>query len=422
MSKEKKTILIYDDERQRTNKFKGKLKKGLDKADQSDNFDVISLKDDEFQDAIEALQKRRIDFRKNKAVCLEGSPKDGREKIDDASIFIIDYDLLGSQVEESPTGYLTGEIIAYLVRCFSRCKMIVGLNQYGSNPFDLTLRGDPESFADLNLGENQLSNSDLWIGNWDGSRRGYRPWYWPNLSNSLDNFDEKVKKVKDNLDKPIYKIVGFDLELFQLLPHVIVQFIGQNTLKEPDQVTFRDFVTESWNGLNSKDTEKLKNSININDHILARIGAARISKWLESLVLPEQNILVDAPHLVSRYSSIITDDKKEIETWNKTAQLVEHGKLGLDTDLIEPFRFRNNCWVSRPVWFWDKLRECEAIKEVKDPWLSEKFNWVFCEDASRFYHRKDCKEFLADTVSPFTRRFAKGFKEVDYRPRFRFAL
>ena len=42
MNKEEKQILIYDDERQRTNKFKGKLKKGLDKADQSDNFDVVT--------------------------------------------------------------------------------------------------------------------------------------------------------------------------------------------------------------------------------------------------------------------------------------------------------------------------------------------------------------------------------------------
>ena len=418
----KKKILIYDDERQRTNKFKSKLKNALNKANQSDNFDVMSVKDDEFRDAIEALQKRRIEFRKNKAICLEGSPKDGGIKIDNASIFIIDYDLLGNQVEKSPTGYLTGEIIAYLVRCFSRCKLIVGLNQYGSNPFDLTLRGDPESFSDLNLGETQLSNPDLWRGDWGGSRRRYRPWSWPNLSNSLDNFDEKVKKVKDNLDKPIYKIVGFDLELFQLLPHVIIQFIGQNIEKEPDQVTFRDFVTESWNGLNFKDTEELENGVDINDHILARIGAARISKWLENLVLPEQNILVDAPHLISRYSSLITDDKEGIETWNETAQLVEFSKLKMKTDLIEPFRFRNNYWVSRPVWFWDKLRECEAIKEVSEPWLTEKSNWVFCEDASRFYHRKDSKEFLADTVSPFTRRFAKGFKGVDYRPRFRFAL
>ena len=418
----KKKILIYDDERQRTNKFKGKLKRGLDKADQSDNFDVISVKDDEFQDAIEALQKRRIEFRKNNAICLEESPEDGGEKIDEASIFIIDYDLLGSQVEQSPTGYLTGEIIAYLVRCFSRCKLIVGLNQYGSNPFDLTLRGDPESFADLNLGENQLSNPDLWRGAWGGSRRGCRPWSWPNLSKSLDNFDEQVKKVKDNLNKPIYKIVGFDLELFQLLPHVIAQFIGQNTRKEPDQVTFRDFVTRSWNGLNFKDTEKLENSIDLNDHILARVGAARISKWLENLVLPGQNILVDAPHLISRYSSLVTGDKEETTTWNETAQLIDFSMLEINTDLIEPFRFRNNYWVSRPVWFWDKLRESEAIREVKDPWFTENSNWVFCEDASRFYHRKDCKQFLADTVSPFTQRFAKGFNEVDYRPRFRFAL
>ena len=418
----KKKILIYDDERKRTNKFKRKLKNGLDKADQSGSYDVISLEHDEFQDAIEALQKRRIQFRENKAVCLAGNPKDNGEKIDDASIFIIDYDLLGSRVEKSPTGYLTGEIIAYLVRCFSHCKLVIGLNQYGSNPFDLTLRGNPESFADLNLGEDQLSNPDLWRGNWGGSRRGYRSWSWPNLSDSLHNFDEKVKEVKDNLDEPIYKIVGFDLELFQLLPHVIVQFIGKNAQKEPDQVTFRDFVIKSWNGLNRKDTEKLKNSIKTNDHILARIGAARISKWLENLVLPEQNILVDAPHLVSRYSSLITNANDEIGTWNKTAQLIEFSKLGMKTDLIEPYRFQKSYWISRSVWFWDKLRESEAIKEVKEPWLIEKSNWVFCEDASRFYDRQGCKEFLADTVSPFTRRFTKGFNGVDYRPRFRLSL
>ena len=77
----KKKILIYDDERQRTNKFKGKLKNGLDKADQSDNFDVISLKDDEFQDEIEALQKRRIKFRIKKKYALKRIPKTVRKRL-----------------------------------------------------------------------------------------------------------------------------------------------------------------------------------------------------------------------------------------------------------------------------------------------------------------------------------------------------
>ena len=328
------------------------------------------------------------------------------------AIFIIDYDLLKSQA----TKFLTGEIIAYIVRCFSKCKLIVGLNQYGHNSFDLTLRGHPESFADLNLGVDQLSNPDLWRGNWGGFRQRYRPWYWPNLLDALGNFDKKVKKVGENLKKPICEVLDFDRELFQLLPRAVTQFIGPIKGKEPAETTFQEFVMHSGNGLRPKDKDIS------DDKVLARIGAARISKWLERLVLPEQDFLVDAPHLVSRYPSLITDDEKKIKNWNRTAQLVACDELGLNTDLIEPYRFKKDYWVSRPVWFWDRLREDESIKEVREPWLTVKPNWVFCEDASRFYNRQECREFFADIDSPFTRRFVKDFKKVDYRPRVRFSL
>ena len=425
MNKEKK-ILIYDDEQGRTEGFKGKLEDGLDAADQRGNFDVVPLGKGEFQNAIKVLEQRRIDFR-NGEINLEGNSNDGVEKIDNASIFIIDYDLLDSregekkEEEELFTGSLTGEIVAYLVRCFSRCKLIIGLNQYGRNPFHLTLREDPESFADLNLGADQLSNAYLWKGDWAGSRRGYRPWSWPNLSDSIHDFDKKVEKVQKKLDEPISEVLGFDPEVFQLLPREIVQFIGKYQGEKLFQTTFREFVTESGNGLRVKDAKKLKKGVN--DHILARVGAARISKWLEQLVLPEQDILVDAPHLVSRYPSLITGDKKKIGTWNKTAQLVDFSKLEMmNTDLIEPYRFQKSYWISRPVWFWDKLCECEKIKEVSEPWLTVKPDWVFCEDTSCFHKQTDCKEFLADIASPFTRRFVRNFKKVDYQPKVRFSL
>lgn len=413
MNKEK--ILIYDDEHGRIDDFKRKLGEGLDKAGQSEKFDIISLENGAFQDSIRVLEQRRIMFRD------EGeSIKDGAEEIDNASIFIIDYDLLGSQVEESQVGSLTGEIIAYLVRCFSKCKLIIELNQYGGNPFDLTLRGDLDSFADLNLGEHQLNNPDLWRGDWGDSRQGFRPWYWPNLRDSLRNFEKKIKDVQENLDKPVSEFFNFGSELFQLLPRRIVQFVEKQEQKEHFQTTFREFVTESGNGLRFKDTKALDKGIN--DHILARVGAARISKWLEYLLLPEQDILVDAPHLISRYPSLIAGDGKKIETWNKIAQLIGHDKLELRTDLIDPYRFQKAHWISRPVWFWDKLRECEHISEIIEPWLTVKPDWVFCEDASYFYNRENCREFLADTASPFTQRFVKYFDEVDYRPRVRFSL
>ena len=419
----KKEILIYDDEQGRSKEFKKKLEIGLKEANQNENFEITPLCHNEFQKSIKALQERRLEFRRKQEIRLEEGFKDEGKKIDDASIFIIDYDLFGNQVREP----VTGEDIAYVIRCFSRCKLIIGLNQYGMNSFDLTLRGHPESFADLNLGEYQLSNPDLWRGNWGDFRRGFRPWYWPNLSNLLRDFEERVKDVQKNLDRPICEVLDpvFGPKLFQLLPREIIRFIGKYDEKKIFQTTFREFVVKSRNGLKLKDVNDLNE--HINDYILARIGAARISKWLERYVLPAQNTLVDAPHLVSRYPSLLEDGNKKIGTWNKTAQLVDHHKLGLDTDLIEPYRFKNDYWISRPVWFWSELRECENIPEVVDPWLTDKPNWVFCEDASRFHDQKSCQEFLAHTTPPFTRRFVKHFKRVNnkivrYEPEVQFWL
>ena len=402
----KKKILIYDDEDKQTERFENILKQALNRVGQDTDFDIKPLSDEALQNSIELLQKKQVGFREN-GKCL-----DATTIFDEASIFIIDYDLLKSKVK----GLLTGEIISYVVRCFSECKLIIGLNQYGRNSFDLTLRGHLESFADLNLGVDQLGNLDLWRGDWGGFRRGYRPWSWPNLLDSLHNFDRKVAEVRENLDSPICKVLGFKPKLFRLLPRGIVQFIGKSEEKELAETTFREFVIHSGNGLRPKDT-----TISDED-VLARVGAARISKWLERLVLPEQDFLVDAPHLVARYPSLIAGDEKKIKVWNRTAQLVDYRDLGLDTDLIEPYRFKKDYWVSRPVWFWDTLRECESIQEIQEPWLTTKPSWVFCEDASRFYNRQDCGEFFADTDSPFTRRFVKDFKGVDYRPRVRFSL
>ena len=159
----------------------------------------------------------------------------------------------------------------------------------------------------------------------------------------------------------------------------------------------------------------------MSEDVLARVGVVRLSKWLERLVLPEQDILVDAPHLVSRYPSLMTGDAMDIETWNRTARLVSHKALGLRTNLIEPCRLKKDHWLSRAVWFWDELRECEDILEVREPWKMQTPDWVFCEDASRFYE-EGYREFIAHVESPFARRFVKFFGDVDYRPKVRFSL
>ncbi len=402
----KKKILIYDDEQQQREVFKTKLMRGLERAKVDDAFDVKIIGEDDLQISMETLRARQVATRDN------GESSDETTQFDETSVFMIDYDLLKSNAK----GFFTGENLAYSVRCFSTCKMIVGLNQFGSNPFDLTLKGHPESFADLNLGVEQLDNPGLWHSNWGDSRQGFRPWYWPNLSDSLNNFDQKFEDVQQNLDKPICTVLGFNQELFGTLPRAVVQFLGKGNGNDSTQATCREFVTESGNGLRPKDAT-------ISDvDVLARVGAARISKWLERFVLPEQDFLVDAPHLVSRYPSLIANGETTIKAWNRTAQLVDYRELGLVSEVIERFRFKKDYWISRPVWVWDELRECKRIKEVSEPWGTPKPEWVFCEDASRFYNRNTCRTFFADTASPFIRRFARSFKNVDYRPMVRLSL
>jgi len=394
-----KTILIYDDEE----KSQGDLRSRL--AFLETAFDIKTPGNKEFREWMEVLARRQYEFRET------GTWSGETILLDEVAIFVVDYDLFGT------TSFLTAEDVAYLARCFSRCGLIVGVNQYGYNPFDLTLGGHLESFADLNVGQGQLGNPNLW----GEVALGFHPWHWPALPSYLNNFERKVSDVEDSLaenqenDARIGEVVGIPSDIFKFLPRTIGEFLS----RDPAEVTFRQFVTGSGSGLRHKDAI---NSRDVSRDVLARVGAARISKWLEHSILAGQDILVDAPHLVARYPSLMTGDITVIETWNETTHLDSHEELGLSTDVIEPFRLKKNHWLSRPAWFWNDLRECETIVEVREPWKFEKPSWVFCEDMSRFYDGSDYREFVADVESPYARRFVKCFADVEYQPIVRFSL
>jgi len=271
------------------------------------------------------------------------------------------------------------------------------------------LKGHIESFADLNIRGEQLGNSNLWGG--DGEE--FHPWYWPSLLQFQQTFHQRIEDVRKNLNEiSVCEVLGFEPEPFDLLPRSISQFIGA----KPAMTTFKEFVTDSGNGMRPQDSE------NANDDILATVGAARISKWLERLILPELDIVVDASHLISRYPSLIDGEKKEIGYWDKTTQLTHYTELGLNTEIIEDARFKKDFWLSRPAWFWDKVRENNEILEVREPWETYRPSWVFCEDVSKFHPKDQCREFVAKVESPFARRFVKEVDGIKYQPRVRFSL
>ena len=382
-------ILVYDDEVRLARAYTGRLQA---LSFLRERFEVEPITPNDFEKEMKALEVRRRAFRKKEDSCPEAL-------LDTVSILIVDYDLL-----ESFNPFVTGEDVSYLGRCFSKCGLIIGLNQYNRRgqptSFDLTLRGHPESFADLNICSEQLDN----LGLWGEKRHPFRPWHWPQLPDFLESFKKRVKDVEDHLEEPVCKTLNIE-NIESIFPGSISAFLGRH----PAKTTFREFVESSRNGLRVKDENK-------DEELVARIAAARISKWLERLVLPGQDILVDAPHLASRYPSLLEGDPSRAETWNRTTRLVRFDSLGLDDDKIEEYEFKKDFWLSRPTWFWQKLSGSKKIKEVSEPWERRETKLVFCEDTSNFHKQKECTEFYADLASPFRRRFVYRVNGINYDP------
>jgi hypothetical protein len=390
-------ILVLDDENTLGSHHIGQLNKlpGFQKK-----FAAKAVTPQDFKTILDTLENRRAQARKAEPTAFKDSCL-----LDDAAILIVDYDLLSLK----STGVMTGENVAYLARCFSRCGFILGINQFGVNPFDLTLKGHPESFADLNIGSEQLDNPGLWAEPW----KGFRPWAWPLIPQALDSFERRVVELRKCMDQHILACLGIPDVVAKLLPRSATEFITKGST--PAETTFQDFVLHSGNGLLGR-LDRTSEECNV------RIAAARIAKWLERFVLTGQDILVDAPHLAVRYPSLLKGSKSNTSSFDRTASFDKPAELGIHHEKISSALFPKPNWLSRPAWFWPTLSSLSTIDEVRDPWKTKQPELAFCEDISRFKPKAKCHEFVADIPSPFARRHVAKVSNVDYRPEVRFSL
>ncbi len=338
--------------------------------------------------------------------------------IDDVDVFIVDYDLLG---DKGGVPY-TGEDLAYWVRAYSGCKIIVAINQFSGrsaadNPFELDLSGHPESYADINITAAQINNDGLWHSPWTTD---FRPWYWPVIPDLVEKFDARVNFVRQHLDQPLLSSLGIDDDLVKILPRKVEAFLGGKK-GEVSKTTFRAFVESSGNGLKPKDKEG--GDAEGMDRV-CRLAAARVSRWLEDMVLSGQEILVDAPHLVARHPWLLkAKNLATKQVWDKTANIPSGArsdeKLGIDFDAIRSFRI-DPIWTSRPAWFWPKI-----VARAQHPGAIPRGipDLVFCEDTSRFEERSNAKQFVSGVESSHIRRYVSGrVAGVTYRPEVRFSM
>lgn len=341
--------------------------------------EIIPMNNDLFMSEIKKLEERRAKLRESNIDTKLCDINDS--KFDKSDIVIIDQDLLkiyGSN--------LTGESTAYLIRCFSKAKFIIGLNQYGNNSFDLTLKGHLNSYFDINIGAEQLGNPGLWTD----KRTQFRPWVWPEILKYLNDYDKRINDVVKNRDTSILKFLKLD---------AYVNYLSRDSLSflSDNEINFKDFVLTSGNGLKLKDK--------IPTEQIDIIAVSRISKWLERLVLPGQDVLVDAPHMVYRLPCLLENDITIIENWNKTTKFLNKNELGISYQQIDKYLYSKNYWLSRIVWYWIPISKDEAIQDINKPFLRKNIPYRFCEDSSSFINYNDCLEFKASLETPYNKRF-----------------
>ena len=337
--------------------------------------------EDAFHQLIELLTKRRAEWRRPEI--RTGMISD--HPVDHADVVIVDYDLLGYS-RESDT---TGSRLAYLLRCFSGCGFIIVLNEHGTNSFDLRLTTSTDEFADLHVGDAQIGNPGLWGTGFEG----YRPWHWPVVPHAAANFGKCVEDVLENPSATVLEFFGLD-EYVDWIPWRAHDFMA--TTGKIEDITLWNFATSGPGGLDPKD-ELIPTQV-------ARVAAARIGAMLNSIIFPEQGLLVDAPHLVSRYPSLIADSDRGVDALNRFCDPT-HDLDGLLTAHLVEHKFRKPHWLWRPAWYWPAISRDETVDEVRDPYNFQELDSVFCEDISRFVPSAAANDFRAIVSSSFFKRY-----------------
>ena len=384
------SVLVYDDQIAIAKEIARKIEEAYPFA-RTKPAEIPDL-----QQLIELMSRRRTEWRRNS----NSSPLAEEHPADQADIIVVDYDLF--QYVET-----TGSQLAYRLRCFSECGFIAILNGYRRrNVFDASLSSPIVDFADLHISDVQIENKGLWRTPF----KGYRPWYWPVIPEAITDFENCISDVRNNFDEPILAFLGLQ-EVIDWIPERALTFLT----REPDveKVTFRSFIESDRGGIDPRDA--------IGTAQLARVAAAQIRALLNSIILPEQSILIDAPHLISRFPSLITRGRDEITEWNRLCDPVDPPIEELLNECLKDHRFQKDHWLSRPAWYWPNVKRDKRVEEVKSPWTPKEGRWLFCENISRFAPVEYTQPFRAIVSPPFVQRYvfmsdsADAIRKVEQR-------
>lgn len=410
-------IVLCDDDEMRVQRWKEQLE---NLSELSADFEVKSLTPHEFAAAYKALEDRQLLSRRGE----QPRGQDDAMVLDEAEIVVVDFDLTPRQPSELADKDLSqlvgsfGDVFAYLTRCYTTAGFTVLVNQtYFQSTFDLTMSEFVHSFADLNISDSDLTRKALWVGSADVGE--FRPWHWPHLLSAAATI--RAIKSAISLDAKVFEALGLEaktvLEVFDA-----EQLEPLGVAREPEEIenlTFSGLTKASCVFGRRSLSEKLSEEQEL------QLAASAFSRWLEKVVLPAQNVFIDAPHLGERRPHLVRNQE-----WGSLLSFdPEVVSDALRIDEVSGAATEASRFFSRPVWYWPA---CPAAPFDLDPGSGdEPEDLVFCEDISAFLPVEEALEFRSSVAGPWTQRFVSrekaehtgasgGEAGVDYRPETRF--
>lgn len=331
---------------------------------------------------------------------------------DDVDILAVDYDLLHL---DKAGGRTTGEGVARLARTFSKCGVIVVMNQFKGPQFDLGMRGHLDSFADVNVDAGLVGRAALWR---DLKPAGvqFDPTTWtplPKLFAAARGLSADFEK--GGFDTEIMAAIGLPEAALAELSDTAFGFINlkAETTDQLAMVSVRDFLKQSLG-----DDGLLATLEAYAPRILFDFAAFRVAKWLERAVLRPMDVLVDGAHLVDRLPFMVDAGKVDVADpvdW-ATAAADPTGALRWDT-LAKYNNEKASAALGRTVFDWYRLAEDDEIDQLQDVYLAaDPVRFVLAEDTSRFVERDAVTRFRADFHNFGDRRAIERLADITYGP------
>jgi hypothetical protein len=386
-----------------------------------DAADVVVLPSEKTKQAVDALFER---YRKSfiAGATLESSVGDVPSVFDDVDVLVLDYDLHATPGTNGE--WASGLEVARMARVFSGVSAVVLLNQFRGNRFDLTMIEGTNSWADLDVNRKQIANPGLWSA--DGFR-GYRPWHWPNLLTEPARFEALVDWLAFRMDGSVLPSIGLNADGAGKDERAVPRDVWAQLKIDPEHGTFRQLVENAGYLPSDEHNGRLANDPKAGP----RVAAAVLRRWLERIVFPMQDTLVDAPHLAYLMPWLLRTPT-ELDAWNSTCVLscgcerpfaVELGSHRLEPEFLG----------SRPVYFYRQMQDDEKCKRAETGENVPELD--FCEDVSSFVESRATRSFPCLLPGSYTLRRvtdvgalkndfsdARDTGTVDYLPQSLFAL